>query len=227
MSLRISAAASLSGMLCEESQSLLLIPNWDSWVNQTHCRGLLWFPSWEVFRRSSSEDASCQTSFGLLSSLFSKFCPCGEAAGFSQQTKLDISIPCARFWSAWSCFPAVALSTVFYSLCTVPLETFSPPRLREALLFLQAKTPNTPPAGCFWVIPGDVSVEGKMKFFSFCRGTIVKVSLSKHLTVCGGDRLAEHCSKRWRGLKTEIVIFCWCTLFYTALLSCPLNAEVL
>lgn len=166
--------------------------------------------------------------FGLLSSLFSKFCPCGEAAGFSQQTKLDISIPCARFWSAWSCFPAVALSTVFYSLCTVPLETFSPPRLREALLFLQAKTPNTPPAGCFWVIPGDVSVEGKMKFFSFCRGTIVKVvSLSQHLTVCGGDRLAEHCSKRWRGLKTEIVIFCWCTLFYTALLSCPLNAEVL
>lgn len=117
--------ASLPGL----SQSLLLIPNWDSWVNQTHCRGLLWFPSWEVFRRSSSEDASCQTSFGLLSSLFSKFCPCGEAAGFSQQTKLDISIPCARFWSAWSCFPAVALSTVFYSLSTVPLETFSPPRL--------------------------------------------------------------------------------------------------
>lgn len=49
---------------------------------------------------SSSEDASCLTSFGLLSSLFSKFCPCGEAAGLSRRTKLDVLILCAHFWCA-------------------------------------------------------------------------------------------------------------------------------
>lgn len=195
--------ASLPGL----SQSLLLIPNWDSWVNQTHCRGLLWFPSW-VF-----QILSLRWSCGFLSA--------NKAWYIDPLCSLLV---CLILLSSGCTF-----HKVFYSLCTVPLETFSPPRLREPLLFLQAKTPNTPTAGCFWVIPGDVSVEGKMKFFSFCRGTIVKVvSLSKHLTVCGGDRLGEHCSKRWRGLKTEIVIFCWCTLllFYTALLSCPLNAEV-